>query len=392
MTRKSKITLAVGLVLALTLLGLWLVPTLLGRLQPAPTSQFIERRGTQFFVGEEPFRFTGFNVYDAAATAGYSCDAQSNLAGTDLTELFRTIRDQTGSDVIRFWAFQTYTKSGTDFSGVDRVIAAAKANGMYVIPVLEDGPGYCTTGQWRQAKTQVDSDTYYTDGYQRPFGSAGLSLRDYARVMGEHYRDEPTIAAWMLVNEAETTRRLNDGRSALVPFAQDVGGVMKAASPRHLVTLGTQSNGAPGTSGPDFRDIYSLPQLDFAEVHDWAHYGSDDQAMPGAESGTRLPDPNSGECTQQSARIGCSFALARAMGVPIVVGEAGIEARDPQGRDRRADLLQRKMDAAFDAGATGYLIWQLNQNNGDGYAVSLTDSDPFIERMRSVSDARATAP
>lgn len=352
-------------------------------------TMFVQRAGSSLVIGDQPFRFVGVNVYDAAATTTYSCDAVSNLAGQDLGTLFAHLRERTGSTVVRFWAFQTYTRSGTDFSGVDRVIAAAEQNSMRVIPVLEDGPGYCTTGQWQQAKTSVDSDTYYTQGYRRPFGSAGLSLRDYAQVMGAHYRDEPTIAAWMLVNEAETSQRTPQGQSALVPFAQDLGTVMHQADPHHLVTLGTQGNGAPGTSGPDFRAIYSLPQLDFAEVHDWAHYGSDDQPIPGAESGERLPDPTTGECLQQSARIGCSFAIARQIGLPIVVGEAGIAAADPQGQARRATLLTAKMEAAFQAGACGYLVWQLNENNGDGYAVSLAGSDPLLARMRAIADREA---
>ena len=106
--------------------------------------------------------------------------------------------------------------------------------------------------------------------------------------------------AWMLVNEAETSQRDRRGRSALVPFASDMATRVKLADPHHLVTLGTQANGALGTSGPDFRALYSLP------------------------------DPGSAECRSVEAPLACSFAIARQIGVPLLIGEVGIAATDPE--------------------------------------------------------------
>ncbi len=345
---------------------------------------FVTRAGEAFAVAGKPFRFVGYNLYDAAASDIYSCSPATRLSVLALTDLLRTAHDEGGATVLRFWAYQTYTDDGRDFTGVDRVIAAAREVGMRVLPVLEDGPGDCSTGEPGTSLAEYPGDAWFTEGYKVPYGSARMSFRDYARVVAEHYRDEPTILGWMMVNEAETQARV-DGRPVLADFARDVSGVIKAVDSRHLVTLGTQANGAPGASGQDFATVYSEPGLDFAEVHDWGRYGSDDEAMPGAEAGGRLPDASSPECTDPAAKIACSFSFAPGLGKPLVVGEAGITAEDEAGRRRRADLIGAKARAAFAAGADGYLVWHLNTAATDGYDVIPARRDPLLTTLAAVA-------
>ena len=352
-----------------------------GATQPADSgvpASFVTRSGRSMLVDGAPFRFTGFNLYNAAASDLYSCPSAPRLDDAQLDAAMSQVSDA-GGTVVRFWAFQSYTRGGTDFSGVDRVLAAARAHGLKVMPVLEN--------QWRDCSrprvgplSEVRDGTWFTTGYRAPLPGQRLSFRDYAERITHHYRDDPTVFAWSLMNEAETTRVTDDGTSELVGFARDVSEVVRAADPHHLITLGTQSNGAPGASGADFSDVYGLPGLDFAEVHDWANRGSDDQPMPGASSTSALPTPD--RCQSNAAPLACSFALARELDKPIVVGEAGIAADDPQSRDTRAAQLAAKIDAAFRAGASGYLIWQLNQENTDGYGVITGSQDPIFSMLR----------
>lgn len=347
-----------------------------------PSDDFVERDGRQFSVDGEPFRFVGFNLYDAAASDRYSCRPASRIAPEDLEDHFRWLHDEAGVTVIRFWAYQTYTDGGRDFSAVDRVVDAARATGIRLIPVLEDGPGDCSTGEAGVPLAEADGGNWFTEGYRKPYGSARLSYRDYARVMAEHYRDEPAILAWMLVNEAETSARDDQGRSVLVSFAGDVAGLVHSADPHHLVTLGTQGNGAPGGSGADFLAVYNQADLDFVEVHDWARYGSDSEAMPGAAADGTLPAADSETCRSQTAPIACSFAIAADIEKPIVVGEVGISATDAAGRGRRAELLRAKAQAAFDAGASGYLVWHYSTQQTDGYDVVRSDDDLLFDVTR----------
>ena len=350
------------------------------------SSDFVTRSGAQLLVGDAPFRFVGFNLYDGAATDGYSCSPATRLDDSALSDIMQKIHDKAGATVVRYWAYQTYTAGGTDWSGTDRIISAASKAGLRVMPVLEDGPGDCSTGQRGMSLAEAAGGRWFSAGYRQPLGNAKLSYRDYVKLVVAHYRDEPTILGWTMVNEAETSERDAAGTSALVPFAADIASVIKAADPRHLVTLGTQANGAPGGSGTDFAAIYAQPDLDFTEVHDWGRYGSDTEAMPGSVNGA-LPAADSSDCKRGDAKIACSFAIAKQLGKPIVVGEAGIQATDEAGRARRAPLLGAKMEAAFAAGASGYLVWHLNTGDTDQLDVVPSRGDPLFGVMKQRAQA-----
>ena len=346
----------------------------------------MERDGRQFTVDGKPFRFVGFNLYDAAASDRYSCRPASRIPPEDLEDHFRWLHDEAGVTVVRFWAYQTYTDGGRDYSAIDRVVAAARATGIRLIPVLEDGPGDCSTGEPGVPLAEADGGNWFGQGYREPYGSARISYRDYVRAITEHYRDEPVVMAWMLVNEAETSARDEQGRSVLVSFAGDVAGLVHSVDRNHLVTLGTQGNGAPGASGPDFLAVYNQTDLDFVEVHDWARHGagsdSDTDALPGAGPDGSLPAVDSSTCTSSTAPVACSFAIAAQIGKPLVVGEVGITATDAASRGRRAELVRAKAQAAFDAGASGYLVWHYGTGPTDGYDVVRSQGDLLFDVMR----------
>jgi mannan endo-1,4-beta-mannosidase len=352
-----------------------------------PADRYVTAQGPELAVDGEPFRFVGFNLYDAAATDRYSCSPETAMTDSELAETLTRARRESGATVVRFWAYQPYTDAGRDWTGIDRVIAAAREAGMRVLPVLEDGPGNCTTDPSQQPKSHFEGDTWYSSGYLRPHGTATLSYRDYVAKVVEHYANEPTILGWTMVNEADTSARTDDGQTVLVDFARDIGGLIASLDPNHLVTLGTQSNGAPGASGPDFAAVYGLEEIDFAEVHDWGYWGDDSSAMPGSTDGSTPPDPVSPACMATDAPIACSFGWAQRLDKPLVVGEAGITGRSPAEKRRRATQLSAKMDAAFEAGADGYLVWHLNTRDTDGYDVVLNDPDPLLAVMRRQAEA-----
>ena len=351
---------------------------------------FVSAEGSSFTVDGNPFRFVGVNIYDAAASDFYSCDPDRRMSDAELRSTLKTLRDSYGVTVVRFWAYQTYTKSATDFSALDAVISAARDNGIRLLPVLEDGPGYCSTGVKGQPKRLYGDDDWYADGYRAPYGSAALSYRDYVQRVVSRYKDEPVVFGWSLMNEADTTRRNAQGRSVLVDFASDVGALVKQSDSNHLLTLGTQSNGAPGASGPDFTAVYSLPVLDFAEVHDWAYWGDDANPLPGGTDGTP-PAAGAAACQQLDAAIGCSFAQLPALAKPLLVGEAGMGGGDAAALQQRADRLGAKIDAAFAAGAGGYLLWRVVKNVTEQYDITLGSGDPLLGRLAQVAKAVGTA-
>jgi mannan endo-1,4-beta-mannosidase len=122
---------------------------------------FVTRQGKQFYLNGNEFKFVGFNLFDAAGAGNspYSCPATNGwfpkYTDQELDTAMKEMRAKTGTTVLRFWAFQKYTNGGTDWSGIDKVINLARQNGLKVMPVLEDGPGYCTEPggghQWLQS-------------------------------------------------------------------------------------------------------------------------------------------------------------------------------------------------------------------------------------------------
>ena len=352
----------------------------------AAVSDFVTADKQNFVLDGKIFKFVGVNIYDAAATDKYSCRPGSRMSAEQLTQTLQFLHDHAGITVLRFWAYQTYTQGATDFTGTDQVIAAAQKVGMRVLPVLEDGPGNCTTTATATPKAAYRGDTWYTTGYKTPYGNATLSYRDYVAKVVAHYRNNPTIFGWSLMNEADTSARDAQGRSVLVSFAQDMSAVVLANDPNHLISVGTQSNGAPGASGSDFTAVYGLPHIGFSEVHDWGYWGSDQAPMPGGV-GKTPPDPTSTLCRTTSAPIGCSFALAPSLNKPLIVGEAGIKATDDSTRNTRASLLRAKMDAAYGAGAAGYILWSVTTADTDGYDIHINDNDPLLNETATLAQS-----
>ena len=74
-----------------------------------------------------------------------------------------------------------------------------------------------------------------------------------------------------------------------------------------------------------------------------------------------------------------------ALDKPLIVGEAGMHGRTPEERSVRAQQMRAKMDAAFKAGAGGYLIWSVTTAQTDGYDLLIDDNDPLIGELSTVA-------
>jgi hypothetical protein len=235
-------------------------------------SNFVGHDGTLFTLGGKPFRPVGVNLYGAASDpAIYSCGLAPKNADSDLDGWFARIRAETGANVVRVWAFQRFTAGGTNFAALDRVLRLAAKNGLKVIPVLEDQYGNCSQGGERTAD-------WYASGYQQPYGGYPLSYRDYvARVVGR-YKNDPTIFAWMLMNEAASARNGVGDPDALLYFTTDMSNVVKTLDPNHLLTLGVSGGVHLGVWGA-LQQLHALPAIDFIDYHD---YAENDTALPGA--------------------------------------------------------------------------------------------------------------
>lgn len=334
-----------------------------------PNDPFVRRDGERLMLGGKPFRFVGFNLFDAAGLPnGYHCSWWPAWTDAELDTALKTMQTEAGATVLRFWAFQSYTNGGTDWSGIDRVIRIAKARGIKVMPVIENHWEHCSQGGQKYGWYSKAINADYKYGY-------ALSFKEYTKRLVQRYKDEPAILGWTLVNEAE-----DEDQESLYVFAKEMSAYVKSLDSTHLVTLGTQSSGPVGVRDEYFTKVYSLNTIDFVEGHDYAWWGGDTLPLPGSFDGTTLPDAST--CSDNS--IACNLARTRLqLNKPFIVGEVAIQIKTSGKtwtREQRAELYNAKMQASFNAGVDGYLLWQWNKVIDEGYDV-LPD-DPVIAIMK----------
>ena len=298
------------------------------------TSQFVTRSGTQLLLKGKPYRFTGLNIYNANSSGNcWYAMASGTMLDRSLTAI------GSGKEAFRAWFFQSLATTGgqRDWSAFDHTLAVARAHGVKVIATLAN--------QWADCEPAAGykSDAWYTGGYMQPDPGGTVSYRDWVAEVVTRYRNDPTILAWQLVNEAEVKPGINDvcstnAAAILKAFAADVSGEMKSLDPNHLVSLGTMGGGQCGAQGAEYQDVYSVATIDLCEYHDY----QPNAPMPGDQwNGLQV-------------RIDQCNALSK----PLFVGETGIIPNDVGGTlDGRAAALDAKLHAQFGAGIAGVLEW-----------------------------------
>jgi mannan endo-1,4-beta-mannosidase len=346
-------------------------------------SGLVTRSGTSLMLNGSPWQFTGYDDYRLTSAApGHQCGGP--LTDADVAASLDEIRNSSGATVVRTWFMQAYGGPG-DWAQFDRVLAAAAARGMKVIPVLVDQWAACEP--WPAGQTHYRSLAWYQSGYREVDYGYTLSYRDYAAAIAAHYRNNPTIAFWQLVNEAEALDApggaCEDGaaNAALRSFADDVAAVVKTNDPGHLVSLGTIGTGQCGTSSTaDYLNLHS-GRIDICEYHDYFGPGG----LPG----------------DQWHGVAVRVDQCRSLNKPIFAGEVGLQASITAGGGsggavtaaslaQRAIFFQQKFQAQFHAGVSGLLIWQYATGpRTDGFEVQ--PGDPTEGVMRQVAATLAGA-
>ena len=304
------------------------------------TPGFVTASGTDLALDGRRFRFVGANRYDLASfppgSGKYYCGGAWSDAALDA--LLDELATRAGASVVRLWAFQAFALGGADFSSLDRVVATAARHHLKLILTLEN--------EWQDC-TEPDpggdggrkSAAWFGGGFRTPLGAQKLSFRDWTAAVVARYRDEPTVAMWQLMNEAESP-----DESALLAFAGEMAALVKSIDPRHLVSLGTIGGGQAGTSGGAFRALHEIATIDVVEAHDYQH---EREALPGAP-------------TASANTLFSALRDAAAVAKPFFVGEAGIAAPTPDyafSYDERARLMDAKIAAEWAAGSDGFLVW-----------------------------------
>jgi hypothetical protein len=318
----------------------------------AATTGFVTASGTELSVRGKPWKFAGYNLPCA--------NPERLIQDGSLDYYLNDIQLNSGANLVRVWFFQSEGGPGnwTDF---DTVISALKARGMRAIVTLANSASTCDEPN---APTLYKTLGWYQSGYMSPYGGYPLSFHDYAVDVAAHYANEPTVAFWQLVNEAQASGydasgnlscpNEMDARDALRTFSDTMAGAIRAVDPNHLVDLGTLTTGDCGIANDADYTYVHAGLLGLCEFHD---YGYPASPMPAALAGI--------------------VSDCRNLQKPVYIGEAGIPSDvAPDGTTpppsptcpappcptldtlaERASFFQAKIQAANAVGVSGYVIW-----------------------------------
>lgn len=359
---------------------------------PAPAMGLVAASGTGLTVNTKPWKFVGYNM---------PCAQPFLLAPAQLSYVLADVANNSGANALRVWFFQKNGGPG-NWAPFDRLVAAAQADGIRLIPTLVNEWPTCEANP---PITIQKTLAWYQGGYTNAGDGYPSSFRNFAVAVAQHFANNPTIAFWQLVNEATAPTILPNGQTtcdetaaahAIRSFADDMTGAIHAVDPNHLVSLGTLTGGQCGTAGADYQYVHA-GAVDLCEYHDY-----DYSYQPIATD-------------KSSGGLAATLHQCQALGKPFFVGESGVVPNvqpppAPEPRNcgpwptcsptpvtyatltERATIFKEKITDAFGAGISGYLIWFKGANYSaanDSYAIG--DGDPTEAMMAGLSLGSSTA-
>ncbi|KAL9464525.1 hypothetical protein AB3S75_002183 [Citrus x aurantiifolia] len=353
---------------------------------------FIRTRGSHFLLNGNLYYANGFNAYWLMYVA--SDPSQRSKVSTAFHEAASH-----GLTVARTWAFSdggyrplqrspgSYNEQM--FKGLDFVIAEARKYGIKLILSLANN--YDSFGGKKQyvnwARSQGQFLTSDDDFFRNPVVKGYYKnliktvLNRYNTFTGIHYKDDPTIMAWELMNEPRCTSDPS-GRT-IQAWITEMASYVKSIDRNHLLEAGLEGFYGQSTPqrkrinpnldiGTDFIANNLIPGIDFATVHSYP-----DQWLSSSNDRDQLSFLNNWLDThiQDAQHI---------LRKPILLAEFGKSRKDPgystYQRDVMFNTVYYKIYSSAKRGgaAAGGLFWQLLTEGmdafRDGYEIVLSQS------------------
>jgi mannan endo-1,4-beta-mannosidase len=228
--------------------------------------------------------------------------------------------------------------------GLDLVLARAQAHGIRLVLPLgnywDDYGGARQYAAWAGLPSPRRGDPrFFTDrAVVRHYGAhVAALLSRVSSVDGLRYGEHPAVLAWELLNEPRGDG-LDRSGAALRAWVDEIGSVVKAHAPGHLVGTGEEGLDGPGSS---FALNSASPFVDYASVHLFPEeWGVPSGALAGFGA----------------AFIGRRAAQAAALSKPLLVGELGLRNDGLPLAERRA-IYRGWLACARRSGAAGAALW-----------------------------------
>jgi endoglucanase len=252
----------------------WLMALLLVCLSASAQSRFVHTSGKDLVKPDgTPLLLRGTNLGNWFEPEGYMFGLKNGpqspheieeffneLVGPDDAEQFwHQYRDQyvtqqdiqflrqVGFNSVRIPLHYKFFAAGNTegFALLDRVVAWSKAAGLYVILDLHCAPG-------GQTGANIDDSWGYPWLYESK--AAQQQLVEVWKRLAAHYRDDPTVLGYDLLNEPIANfPNIEKYNSSLEPIYREVTAAIRTVDPNHVIILGgAQWDGNFKVFGPPF--------------------------------------------------------------------------------------------------------------------------------------------
>ena len=343
---------------------------------------FVRTTGTRFSLGANPKRFTGTNTYYLGWTSPQRVDETLDAARVLGLEVIRTwaFLDEVHDGVVyQSWGEDAPVYHEAGLAKLDYLLAAARERGLrMMLPLVNNWKDLGGIPAYQNWLALGAPEEFYSDSRARQTYKAWCRtlITRVNSITGVAYKDDPTIFAWELTNEA----RYEGGDPArLLRWVDEMSRFIKKLDGNHLVAVGDEGffnrlwprkHFHDGSHGADFDQFLQIDAIDFGTFH---LYPWD------------MPESFGSKWIERHARAGERW------GKPVMLEEYGW-LDDPVDKVRRNDVYGKWLETVRKVDLAGDLFWMFATGDycDDGFTFYPTTVPEAIREHIRWSKARSS--
>jgi endoglucanase len=320
-----------------------------------PATETLARAAMRRALGEEGYR----RFFDRFLDVYYGDDDAALLASNAMNVVRAPLNYRHFEDDVRPFELKEY-----GFGWLDRIVERGARHGVYTIIDLHALPGY-QSQMWH-----CDNPTHWAGFWQHQhFQDRVVHLW---RALAEHYRGNPWVAGYNLMNEPA------DPSGEIVgPYYERLRDAIRAIDPDHILFL----------DGNRYSVDFHMFDPSWENVVWTAH----DYALPGFADGGDYPGVTRGEYVDRDA-LEREFLrrteFMRESGTPVWIGEVGpVYTGDPQLDAMRYQVLRDQLEI-YQRYEAGWVTW-LYKDIGLCGLVHADSASAYVRRVQPVVEKKA---
>lgn len=330
----------------------------------AAPGDFVTRKGTGLFLEGKPYRFAGANMWYAAwlgadapwgnrdrlrreldTLAGIgvrnlriAASAEDSPLKNSVKPAFRTRSSAWNAALVDGLAFALAEMAKRDMKAV-----------LYLTNFWEWSGGMMTYLSWVNGGKYLDMNDpvhpwpEFPDMTAQFYASseAVALFHDYVRATVQRHAGDPVIMAWQLANEPRpggSPKSAEPNLGAYNGWIQGTAKLIKALSPRHLVSTGSEGLKGSIERADVYKAAHIFPEIDYVTAHIWPlNWGWVDAKD--------IAGTNDASFARVREYIVQHVALATELDKPLVIEEFGYPrdggGYDPESATRYKDLYYK---------------------------------------------------